>query len=69
MPLKMKKYTIKDFTQGDDVYLLDNPKQVMVAMEILTPSEIIVCRWVKGEKAQWEDFSPKDLGKVEDLKK
>jgi hypothetical protein len=65
MPLKMEKYTIKDFTQGDKVYLLDNPKQVMVVMEIESTSKRIVCRWEKDGIANWKNFLPKDLEKIE----
>jgi len=65
----MGKHTIKDFKKDDEVYLLSNPEQVMVVINILESSNKISCRWVKDEMPYWKNLLPQDLGKVENLEK
>lgn len=65
----MAKYTIKDFSKGDEVYHLSNKKLIMVAVDILTDENEISCRWIddKGQ-TQCVEFMPEELGKKKDLR-
>lgn len=64
----MAKYTIKDFAIGDKVYHLSNTKLKMVAVEIRTDMNEILCRWLDNDgKVQCIEFVPEELGKATDL--
>jgi len=66
----MAKYSITDFSKGDQVHHLSNTKLKMVVVEIVTEENEISCRWVddKGQ-IQCEEFMPEELGKSDDLRR
>jgi uncharacterized protein YodC (DUF2158 family) len=64
----MAKYSIKDFSVGDQVYHLSNSSLRMVAIKIHVDLNEITCRWVdKSGNTQTIEFMPEELGKGIDL--
>jgi hypothetical protein len=65
----MGKYSIQDFSIGDEVYHLSNKKLLMVVIEINVDLNQVICRWIDSSgKSTSRDFIPQELGKSDDLK-
>lgn len=65
----MGLYKIKDFSIGESVYHLSNPKLTMVVKQIHPDMNEISCRWIdKNGVVQCVEFMPEELGKADDLR-
>ena len=65
----MKKYSIHDFTIGDQVYHLSNTKLHMVVIELHVDTNLVTCKSTDSSmNSTSRDFIPQELGKLDDLK-
>lgn len=64
----MSKYTINEFSVGDNVYHVTNTKLKMVVIEILKDLNEVTCRWMSADgQIHNASFLAEELGKKGDL--
>lgn len=61
-----KKYSISDFSRGDEVYHLTDPNQKMVVIGKNEETNEINCRWIKGEREEKRTYFVEELAKCAD---